>query len=117
MDISSINVRSIIPEKKDYERAEGLQYQRGTWYGSGAPFQSEAAKMAKLIKDPNKLVRRSIAVVMRWGTDNHVGYNCGQPKNENVWTPFKSRLVEMGFTWQQINELVNYAKELKRNAS
>ena len=115
MDINSINVRSIIPEKKDYERAEGLQYQRGTWYGSGAPFQSEAAKMAKLIKDPNKLVRRSIAVLIRWGTNDHIGYDCGCQKTENAWKPFSTRLTEMGFTWQQISDIIDHAREIEAN--
>ena len=72
--------------------------------------------MAKLIKDPSKLIRRSIAVVMRWGTGDHTGYICGQPKTENAWTPFRARLAEMGFTWQQIDELIAHARELENAA-
>ena len=68
--------------------------------------------MAKLIKDPDKLIRRSIAVVMRWGTNDHIGYDVGVPKKENAWTPFRDRLYEMGFTWTQICELIEHAKDL-----
>lgn len=68
MDTSTINIKSYTPQKKDIDRAENLSWCRGSYYGSGAPFQSEASKMAKLIKDPGKLIRRSIAVLMRWGT-------------------------------------------------
>ena len=116
MDTSGFHIREFIPEKKDHDRAENLSWCRGSFYGSGAPFQSEASKMAKLIKDPGKLIRRSIAVVMRWGTSDHVGYNCGQPKTENAWTPFRARLAEMGFTWQQIDELIAHARELENAA-
>ena len=116
MDTSTINIRSYTPQKKDIDRAENLSWCRGSFYGSRAPFQSEASKMAKLIKDPDKLIRRSIAVVMRWGTDDHTGYVCGQPKTENAWKPFRERLSEMGFTWAQINELVNHARELGQAA-
>lgn len=112
MDTSNINVKSYTPLKKDIDRAENLSWCRGSYYGSGAPFQCEASKMAKLIKDPSKLIRRSIAVVMRWGTDDYTGYNGGQPKTENAWTPFRDRLYEMGFTGTQIYELVEHAKDL-----
>ena len=116
MDTSTINIKSYTPQKKDIDRAENLSWCRGSYYGSGAPFQSEASKMAKLIKDPDKLIRRSIAVLMRWGTGDHTGYICGQPKTENAWTPFRARLAEMGFTWQQIDELIAHARELENTA-
>ena len=116
MDTSGFHIRAFIPEKKDHDRAENLSWCRGSYYGSGAPFQCEASKMAKLIKDPGKLIRRSIAVVMRWGTGDHTGYICGQPKIENAWTPFRARLAEMGFTGMQIHELVEHARELEDSA-
>ena len=116
MDTSTINIRSYMPQKKDIDRAENLSWCRGSYYGSGAPFQSEASKMAKLIKDPDKLIRRSIAVLMRWGTRDHVGYDCGQPKTENAWKPFKERLIDMGFTWQQITDLIEHANALDQAA-
>ena len=112
MDVSCIDIKSYIPLKKDIDRAENLSWCRGSYYGSGAPFHSEASKMAKLIKDPDKLIRRSIAVVMRWGTNDHIGYDVGVPKNENAWTPFRDRLYEMGFTGTQICELIEHAKDL-----
>ena len=114
MDVSCINIKSYIPLKKDIDRAENLSWCRGSYYGSGAPFQCEASKMAKLIKDPDKLIRRSIAVVMRWGTNDHIGYDVGVPKKENAWTPFRDRLYEMGFTGTQICELIEHAKDLDR---
>ena len=78
MDVSCINIKSYTPLKKDIDRAENLSWCRGSYYGSGAPFHSEASKMAKLIKDPDKLIRRAIAVVMRWGTNDYIGYDASQ---------------------------------------
>ena len=73
--------------------------------------------MAKLIKDPYKLIRRAITVVKRWGTNDHIGYDAGVPKNENAWTPFRDRLYEMGFTRTQICELIEHAKDLDSQIS
>ena len=56
-----INVDLIHPDKKDTMRAENLSFRKGTFYGSGAPFASEASGMAKRITDAVKLVRRAKA--------------------------------------------------------
>ena len=46
MDVSVIDVNFITPDPKDLDRAEGLQFQGKTFYGSGAPFTGQAEKMA-----------------------------------------------------------------------
>lgn len=100
----TMNIELIIPTQKDFERAEGLdfrkQFGRLTFHGNGDPFKSEAQKMAKLIKDPEKLVRRAKAVVATWGTEN----------DENVWAPFKEALENMGFDHNEIREISQYTK-------
>jgi len=61
--------------------------------------------MSKLIKDPLKLVRRSKAVVVVWGTEDYYNDNDG---TENVWLPFKRALVAMGFNPDQIDEISEF---------
>ena len=93
-------------DEKDFNRADNLQFRCGSFYGSGAPWTSEASKMAKLIKDPVKLAKRTIAVVARWGTGEHTGWSAGVPKSENAFAPFRSRLYEMGFSCDQIDAII-----------
>lgn len=113
-DIKYIDVETINPTKKDIDRAEGLQYSGGTFRGDGKPFGSEASKMAKLIKDPIKLVRRSKAVAARYGADEGYDSNTGfyhhveADKDTDVWGPFKRRLIEFGFTPEQISIISNF---------
>jgi predicted Rossmann fold nucleotide-binding protein DprA/Smf involved in DNA uptake len=107
-----INIDSINPTPKDFERAQGLdfrkQFGRVTFYGNGAPFQSEASKMAKLIKDPEKLIRRAKAVAATWGTNATNGYSQGTPQEQNVWQPFEQALHNMGFTYGEVNKISQY---------
>lgn len=91
-----IDVASIKPDAKDAERAEGLEWKGSTFHGNRDPFGSEAAKMAKLIKDPVKLVRRAKAVIQRFGDGK------GKSVDRNAWAPFESALQDMGFTPNQI---------------
>jgi hypothetical protein len=102
--IAQLDVEAIIPDQKDKDRAESLVCNkaggRRSFYGSGAPFTVEASKMAKLITDPYKLVRRAKAVVNKWGTRDYNG--------ENVWEPFRDRLIQMGFTNSQIRAISEY---------
>ena len=113
-DVTEIDVESIKPQQKDFDRAEGLQFRGRTFKGNGQPFGSEARKMAKLITDPIKLVRRAKAVVATYGTDEGYMSNTGyshyvEPDEETaVWMPFKRRLKEMGFTPEQISAISNY---------
>ena len=105
---NGIDVDSIVPLQKDRDRADGLSHQGNSWYGNGAPFSGEASKMAKLIRDKEKLVRRAKAVVARWGTRDHTGYSGGQPITENVWKPFEEALRNAGFSREEIDSISNY---------
>ena len=102
----TMNINQIIPEVKDYQRAKQMDWYKHGWrnwfYGNGAPIQSLAEKQAKLIKDHTKLVRRAKAVAAVWGTRDYSGYSSGIARIENVWTPFRRALVEMGFTRDEI---------------
>lgn len=99
--ISDIDVDSIKPTKKDHERADGLRWQGSTFHGDNSPFRSQASKMAKLIQDPEKLVRRAKAVAQEYGT--------GREGDRDAWGPFRDALREMGFTRSQI-EKIAYSK-------
>lgn len=98
--IAKLDVEAIIPDQKDKMRAENLLFKGHTFHGDGSPWTSEASKMAKLITDPYKLVRRAKAVVNKWGTRSYNG--------ENVWEPFRDRLLDMGFTPEQIRLISEY---------
>jgi len=84
-------IRYESPEAKDIMRARNLTVSRGKRQENGEPWPSEAEKMAKLITDVEKLVRRAKAV---W-------YTYGGPGFE----PFYRALRRFGFTENQIAEL------------
>ena len=107
-EVTGIDVDSIRPEAKDRQRARGLSFQGSTFYGNHAPFTGQASKMAKLIKDKEKLVRRAKAVVVIWGTGDHTGYDGGKPIIENPWKPFEEALKDAGFTREEINKISRY---------
>lgn len=54
--------------QKDIERAEGLEW-RGNTFGGNIK-ETNAVKMAKLIKDPKKILARMEAVAHRWDDDS-----------------------------------------------
>jgi len=112
MSVQNLVIQTINPTQKDLDRVNGFDfYKRGmvNWfYGNNTPIESIATKQAKLIKDPEKLVRRAKATVARWGTQAHYGYSNGQSKEEWPWRAFKTRLQEMGFTNTQIQEIANF---------
>lgn len=118
--IEDISIEEIEPQQKDYDRAKGLKFRGHTFRGNGQPFGSEASKMAKLIKDPIKLVRRAKAVVATYGADegymsNNGWYHHVAPDEDtDVWGPFRDRLVEFGFTRDQIDSIRNF-KPLKES--
>lgn len=74
--------------------------------------------MARLIKDPNKLVRRAMAVYAMYGTKysvNNTGYYdanyiSDEDKQYEVFEPFKNAMISMGFTNEQIECLISRAK-------
>ena len=112
MSVQNLVIAQINPTQKDLDRVNEFDFyksgMRNWFYGNGSPIESIAAKQAKLIKDPEKLVRRAKATVARWGTQPHHGYAAGQPKEEWPWRAFKTRLQEMGFTNGQIQEIASF---------
>ena len=108
--IEGIDVDKIMPEPKDFDRADGLAFQGSTFHGNGSPWTSEASKMAKLIKDKVKLVRRAKAVVSRWGVRDYVALSNGGKTQtiENVWKPFEEALRKAGFSHDEINKISRY---------
>jgi hypothetical protein len=100
MNVKELNISSIEPEPKDYDRAVGLAHEDEDY----VPSTGKAARMANAIKDPYKLVRRSKAIVGAWGTDTYEG----RTWPENVWYPFEQALIKMGFTESQIDEISRF---------
>lgn len=100
MNVKELNISSIEPEPKDYDRAVGLAHEDEDY----VPSTGKAVRMANAIKDPYKLVRRSKAIVGAWGNDTYQG----RTWTENVWLPFKSALRNMGFTESQIEEIFRF---------
>ena len=90
MSNSEIDITIIVPDAKDNSRAARLCLHRGVWQAS--PMWSAASQMAQAIDDPYKLVRRSKAVVRRYG-------------GHHVVSPFVARLKELGFTVAQIKQI------------
>jgi len=118
VDVKTLDVDAIKPEKKDHDRAEGLKFRGRTFHGDNSPFASEATKMAKLIKDPQKLVRRAKAVAQLYGSTKRDPYggNAGYytPGKDGrggvdteVFAPFSDALKKMGFTREQIKKIEN----------
>ena len=107
--VEALNPDNFPPEAKDTARVEEFwadqSFGKCVFYGNGAPHASGAKRMAKAIKDPVKLIRRSRAVVQRWGTRPHTGFSQGIPVEQDVWSPFKERLRELGFSWSQIAKI------------
>lgn len=112
--VAQLDVDAIPPDDKDIMRAKNLAFKGSTFRGDGRPWGSEASKMAKLITDPYKLIRRAKAVAAKWGSDegymSNTGYyhHVGPDSETDVWGPFKRRLQDMGFTADQISKIANY---------
>lgn len=104
--MKDINVNEIIPEEKDYERAEGLKFRHGSKEvrESGYPWESSGEAMAKAIKDPVKLVRRAKAVVATYG----IYYG---DDNDFIWRPFYKALFAMGFSLDDVKRIQNFSKK------
>jgi hypothetical protein len=102
MNVKELNISSIEPEPKDYDRAVGLASSHDEY----VPDPGKAQRMANAIKDPYKLVRRAKAIVGAWGTDNYKGK--AWVPSPNVWLPFDAALRRMGFTEDQISEIARF---------
>jgi hypothetical protein len=103
MIIEAIDITTITPEPKDIARARNMKMWNTR---SHTPcLATSAAKMANLIQDPLKLVRRAKAVVRIWGTRPVTCHDnvYGRTSDECPWRWFKMRLKEMGFTDNQIS--------------
>lgn len=100
MNVKELDIDSTEPVLKDYDRAVGL----ATTFDDYIPSTTKAAKMAKSIRDPYKLVRRAKAVVGAWGTEDYKAPGW----DENAWRPFRNALVNMGFTEDQIDEISRF---------
>jgi hypothetical protein len=94
--MSHRNVDWLSPERKDIDRARGLAK------GGEFPKQGAVDSMAKLITDPEKLVRRAKAVVQVWGTADY-------PESK-PWGTFKRALERMGFDHAQVTKISNVGR-------
>lgn len=94
--MSMAMVDRIYPEPKDIDRARGLAK------GGSSPKQGAVESMAKLITDPQKLVRRAKAIVRVWGTADY--------PDSKPWGTFKRALERMGFDREQVTKISNYSR-------
>lgn len=97
VETKEIKISEIQPKEKDFERAENLRFRKSfgrvIFNGNNSPFESEARKQAKLIKDPEKLVRRTLAVLAIYG------------ENSEVAEIFLTKLYDSGFTYEQRQQI------------
>jgi len=108
--MKNVDVNKTYPEQKDIMRAEGLLFMRNKFKGDGSPFRSNASKMAKLITDPFKLVRRAKAVSSMYGFGDYFSLPPGRSidQDSNVFAPFVERLKQLGFTKEQIDDIAGW---------
>ena len=99
-EIKDIKINEIQPEKKDFERAKNLRFKKTSkriiFNGDNSPFESEANKQAKLIKDPEKLVRRTLAVIAIYGEKSEVA------------KIFLDKCYDFGFTYEQRQQIKGF---------
>ena len=104
MNISQIDVAYIYPDHKDRQRALNLIVARCNGQNRAVSVTAAAQKMARLIRDPYKLVRRAKAIIIAWGKGSTECVMFGEYfVSGNAWIPFKERLIEMGFSATQIS--------------
>ena len=115
--IDEIDVRAVVPDAKDFERADSLQFQGRTFKGDCSGFEGQARRMAKAIKNPLKLVRRTMAVVNVYGAFGYMNYGSGVEScihaDSDVFRPFATALVDMGFSKEQIEQVIVTGYNLK----
>jgi len=105
-----LNVKEMEPTEKDRLRAEGLRWNRNSFHGDNSPFRSKASAMSKLIKKPDKMVRRAMAVAELYGTNDYFRdtvppghyWDPEWKAEKDAWTPFADSLFDMGFTRAQV---------------
>ena len=89
--VQDIDVETVMPDQKDWDRAVGLRFNGSKFHGDNSPWAVKAKTMANAIKDPMKLVRRAKAVRATYGSE----YD-GDPESD-VYAPFRDALIRMGF--------------------
>ena len=100
-----IDVASVRPEKKDWDRANGLRFHGTKFNGDNSPFAIKARTMANAIKDPYKMIRRAKAVRGVYGTD----YD--GTSSSDVYAQFRRAMLNMGFTPDQVAIVDDYQDE------
>lgn len=112
--LTSFRVREIKPEQKDFDRVNNFR-NSGAKHDDNVPFVSKAEPQANAITDPEKLVRRAKAVVAVWGIrpieGTRVTKSGSYEISVNMWKPFMRRLAELGFTIDQIYDIMMYKHE------
>lgn len=100
-----LDIEWIYPDAKDKKRARTLALlPKGV--DAGGPLQGKANSQAKAITNSEKLVRRSKAVVARWGTGEHETVK----GTSNPWTPFREKMIREGFRSDQIKMIAKYTE-------
>lgn len=106
--MTDAELSTIMPDKKDLDRAEDLQWMGSSFYGNRAPYAGKTRAQLKAIKDPLKLIRRCKAFISNYGYQESVGYKGGLPVEKdriNVGIECEKALREMGFSGSQIETI------------
>ena len=101
-------ISKIMPDKKDLDRAEDLQWMGSSFYGNRAPYAGKTRAQLKAIKDPLKMIRRCKAFIANYGYSESVGYSRGLPVEKdriNVGLECEKALREMGFSGSQVETI------------
>lgn len=104
-EMTTEELTKLMPDKKDLERAAGLQWKGSTFYGNNAPWAGKTRSQLKAIKDPLKLVRRCKAFIAEYGYGESVGYSRGKEVEKDridIGRECEKALREMGFSGAQV---------------
>lgn len=102
-------LKNIKPDAKDKERAINLRFKGRSFYGNNAPFAGKTLAQLKMIKDPEKMVRRCKAFINEYGYQETVGYSGGQPIERdriNIGKTCEEFLSKVGFDKDQIDVII-----------
>lgn len=107
MNVQTLNVAQITATPHDIERVEGLRWNGRSFFGNNSPFPGKVTTMAKVIKDPVKLVQRTKAIVQIYGCREWCGMaDMGRKQYpSHPWQTFSKRLYELGFTREQVEAI------------
>lgn len=99
--VSGNTNKRLIPEKKDMQRAEDMLEN-----GDGSNYKSLASKMAKLIKDKDKMVRRYKAITYTF-YKRFRGYSI----YSEVTKAFEDVMLSMGFSIKELMDIKTNAEK------